>query len=90
MCNRCRRAFTATSSTCWSIGPARRRPFTQYPVIWAGGDVNLKGAMLPILEDYVKNGGTLVTTITQANDLPAHLTGFKATGKFARADTMVA
>jgi hypothetical protein len=66
--------------------PAKAKAIQQYPVVWAAGDVRLSGAILPIIEDYVKNGGTLVTTITQAQGLPATLTGFKATGKVARAE----
>ena len=64
--------------------PERAKAIHQYPVVWAAGDVKLTGAMLPIIENYVKKGGTLVTTITQAKDLPATLTGFKATGKLIR------
>jgi hypothetical protein len=66
--------------------PARASAIQKYPVVWAAGDVRLGGEMLPIIEAYVKNGGTLVTTITQAKDLPASLTGFKATGKSLRAE----
>src|SRR5262249_34013105 len=66
--------------------PAQAKAIQQYPVVWAAGDVRLGGPMLPILETYVKSGGTLVTTIEQAKDLPRSLTGFKATGKVARSD----
>ncbi|HZZ82600.1 MAG TPA: hypothetical protein VFE62_29140, partial [Gemmataceae bacterium] len=64
--------------------PAKAGAMRMYPVVWAAGDVQLGGAMLPIIEDYVKKGGTLVTTITQAQQLPESLTGFKATGKRIR------
>ena len=58
----------------------------QYPVVWAAGEVKLAGDMLPIVEAFVKNGGALVTTITQAKDLPIVLTGLKANGKSQRAE----
>lgn len=61
--------------------PAKAKAMYQYPIVWAAGDVKLTGDMLPIVEDYVKQGGMLVTTITQAKDLPERLTGLKATGK---------
>ena len=66
--------------------PATAKAIHQYPVVWAAGDVKLGGPMLPVIEDYVKNGGTLVTTITQAKDLPTAMTGFKTNGKFAKAE----
>ncbi len=66
--------------------PAKAKAIHQYPVIWAAGDVKLSGEMLPMIEQYVKNGGTLVTTITQAKDLPSTLTGFKWAGKFTKHD----
>jgi len=65
--------------------PAKGKALQQYPVVWAAGDVKLTGAMLPIVEDYVKNGGTLVVNVNQAKELPAKLTGLAVTGKSARA-----
>jgi hypothetical protein len=65
--------------------PAKAKAIHQYPVVWAAGDVKLDGPMLPIIEEYVKNGGTLVTTITQAKDLTS-LAGIKWNGKMKRED----
>lgn len=65
--------------------PARAKAIHQYPVVWAAGDVKLAGEMLPIVEEYVNNGGTLVMNINQAKELPK-LTGVKSNGKFAKAD----
>lgn len=66
--------------------PARAKVLNQYPVVWAAGDVQLSGEMTPWIENYVRDGGTFVTTITQAKDLPAKLTGLKPTGKVVRAE----
>ena len=67
--------------------PGKAKALHQYPVVWAAGDVKLTGDMLPTITDYVKSGGTLVTTITQAKDLPAALLGFDVAGKPIRAET---
>ncbi len=66
--------------------PAKAKAINQYPVVWAAGDGRLTGTMLPTIEEYVKNGGTLVTTIAQAKDLPQKLTGLKASGRITRAE----
>src|SRR5712692_9335917 len=42
--------------------------------------------MLPIVEDYVQRGGTLVVNIVAAKELPAKLTGLKWTGQFTKAE----
>jgi hypothetical protein len=57
--------------------PARAKALFSYPVVWAAGDVKLSGEMLPIVEDYVKKGGTLVLNVGAANDLLEKLIGFK-------------
>ncbi len=67
--------------------PNRAKALHQYPVVWAAGDVKLTGDMLPTITEYVKAGGTLVTTITQAKDLPAALLGFEVAGKPVRAES---
>lgn len=66
--------------------PAKAKAMHQYPVVWAAGDVKLAGEMLPIVEEYVKNGGTLVVNINQAKDLPTALTGLAMTGITRRAE----
>lgn len=56
--------------------PERSRILFSYPVVWAAGDVELGGKMLPVLGDYVKNGGTLVVNVNAAKGkLPASLLG---------------
>jgi hypothetical protein len=70
--------------------PAKAKAIHQYPVVWAAGDVRLNGAMLPIVEDYVKNGGTLVVNINQAKDLPVRLTGLGWKGRLRKEDTWFA
>ncbi len=67
--------------------PAKAMAMHQYPVVWAAGDVKLTGAMLPIVEEYVRNGGTLVVNINQAKDLPVKFTGIRWDGKYAVAET---
>jgi hypothetical protein len=66
--------------------PAKAKAIHQYPVVWAAGDVKLTGEMTPIVEEYVKNGGTLVVNINQVKDLPAKLTGLQWNGKLAKAE----
>jgi hypothetical protein len=66
--------------------PEKARALTNYPVIWAAGDVNLEGAMAKPLEDYVRAGGTLVVNIEAAKTLPPEVLGFKLTGKRVRAE----
>jgi hypothetical protein len=64
--------------------PERAKALAHYPVVWAAGDVDLAALAKP-LEEYVKAGGTLVVNVASAKALPAALTGWKATGKTARA-----
>ncbi len=66
--------------------PERAAALTNYPLIWAAGDVNLEAAMAKPLEDYVRAGGTLVVNIEAAKNLPPRMLGFKPTGKRVRAE----
>jgi hypothetical protein len=62
--------------------PARARAILHYPVVWAAGDVDLAG-LVPVLEDYLKRGGTLVVSSEAARrKLPDRLLGFALTGTF--------
>jgi hypothetical protein len=61
--------------------PARARAVLHYPVVWAAGDVDLKGAWEPVLRDYLRRGGTLVLNIEGARALPSALLGVRPTGK---------
>ncbi|MCM8822534.1 MAG: hypothetical protein NC831_06975 [Candidatus Omnitrophica bacterium] len=51
--------------------PARAQAIMSYPVVWAAGDVNLDGAWIPVIEDYLKMGGTLVLNIEAIRKNPA-------------------
>jgi hypothetical protein len=64
--------------------PERAKAISNYPVVWAAGDVMLSGAIQPLVEDYVRKGGTLVLNIAAANDVPEKLIGFKLEGKLHR------
>src|SRR5436309_10790189 len=61
--------------------PAKARAIFDYAVVWAAGDVSLGGPWLPILEEYLRKGGTLVVNIDAARGLPEKLLGVKLTGK---------
>ncbi len=65
--------------------PARAKAILDYPVVWAAGDVDLKG-IRPVLEEYLKRGGTLVLNVTAAAELPAALLGMTLTGKTTTAE----
>jgi hypothetical protein len=60
--------------------PARAKAILDYPVVWAAGDVDLK-SIQPVVEEYLRKGGTLVVNVAAARDLPATLLGVKFTGK---------
>ncbi len=60
--------------------PAKARAIFHYPVVWAAGDADLGGPMQPIIEDYVKKGGTLVVNVAVAAKLPQGWLGFRAIG----------
>jgi hypothetical protein len=64
--------------------PERAAALTHYPIIWAAGDVDLSGAMLPHIEEYVRKGGTLVVNSTVAAKLPEQLTGMTISGSTLR------
>jgi hypothetical protein len=66
--------------------PARAKAILNYPVVWAAGDVRLTGDFLPVLEEYLKRGGTLVVNIEAARALPERLLGLKPAGKRVRAE----
>jgi hypothetical protein len=61
--------------------PEKAKAIFNYPVIWAAGDVDLSGPWLPILQDYLKRGGTLVVNVAAARKLPQALLGVKLTEK---------
>src|SRR5262249_31985121 len=52
-----------------------------YPVLWAAGDTDLTGKMQPLVEEYLKRGGTLVVNIAAAGKLPEKIMGLKVAGK---------
>lgn len=58
--------------------PSRARSILNYPVVWAAGDVELSDAWLPVLGEYLRQGGTLVVNIEVAARLPTALTGLQA------------
>ncbi len=66
--------------------PSRGQALFHYPVVWAAGDVRLDGAFLPIVEEYLRRGGTLVVNIAAARKLPEKLLGFRPTGRQLRAE----
>lgn len=66
--------------------PTRAKAIFDYPIVWAAGDVELSGAWLPVLEDYVRRGGTLVINVEAARKLPASLLGVRLTRKKTVAD----
>jgi hypothetical protein len=66
--------------------PVRAKALFNYPVVWAAGDANLSGAMLPIVEEYVQKGGTLVVNIAAAKDLPEKLLGLRSKAKLLRCE----
>jgi hypothetical protein len=61
--------------------PERAKAIFNYPVLWAAGDVELTGKMQPMVEEYVRRGGTLVVNIAAGAKLPEKLLGLKVTGK---------
>jgi hypothetical protein len=68
--------------------PERAAALKSYPVVWAAGDADLAALVKP-LEEYVKAGGTLVVNVVAAKPLPAALTGWKAKGRTARAQSWI-
>jgi hypothetical protein len=63
--------------------PARSKAIFNYPIVWAAGDANLTGPWQPVLEEYLRRGGTLVLNIVAAKDMPAKLLGIEPTGQTA-------
>jgi hypothetical protein len=61
--------------------PARAKAVTDYPVVWAAGDVDLAPLWVPALDDYVRRGGTLVVNAEAARGLPPERLGVRFTGK---------
>ncbi len=56
-----------------------------YRAVIAGGEINWSSAWAKKLEDYVRNGGTVVIDAAQARGLPATLTGVRLTGETGEA-----
>ncbi len=46
--------------------PGKASAITSYPVVWAAGNVVLDDAWMPVIEDYLKKGGTFVINIEAA------------------------
>src|SRR5262249_44145911 len=61
--------------------PARAKAVYDYPVVWAAGDVDVGSLWGPILEDYVRRGGTLVLNVETARSIPIDRLGVRFTGK---------
>jgi len=58
--------------------PNRLGALANYPIVWAAGDVDLRGATGQALADYVRAGGTLVVNSNAAAGvLPDSLTGVR-------------
>jgi hypothetical protein len=66
--------------------PARAKAIFDYPIVWAAGDVDLK-SIEPVVDEYVRGGGTLVVNVAAARALPAGLLGLKLTGKTTAAQS---
>ncbi len=66
--------------------PAKAKAMFDYPVVWAAGDANL-APLLPTLEPYLAQGGTLVVNVAACKGLPEKLLGLKLAGKTHRAET---
>lgn len=58
--------------------PGKSQVLTNYPVIWAAGDVQFHPELIKTLEGHLQKGGTLVVNITNARQLPATWLGFDA------------
>jgi hypothetical protein len=65
--------------------PEKAKAITNYPVVWAAGDVDLK-PLVNQLDEYVTKGGTLVVNAEAAKGLPPKLLGLTLTGKRIRAE----
>jgi hypothetical protein len=66
--------------------PARARALLDYPIVWAAGDVRLDGALLPVVQEHLRRGGTLVLNASTLAQLPAALTGVRPTGAVTRCE----
>jgi hypothetical protein len=66
--------------------PEAAKTIVNYPVVWAAGDAELTGPWQPVLQDYLKRGGTLVVNVAIASKLPGALLGLKLTGKTTAAE----
>jgi len=66
--------------------PAKAKAIFNYPVVWAAGDVKLTGEMLPMLQQYMNKGGTLIANVSAVADLPENLLGLKLKGKLLRSE----
>ena len=68
--------------------PTKADAIFRYPVVWAAGDVDLRG-LAKTLEEYIRKGGTLVVTSDDAPKaekrvLPDALLGFAGSNTFDR------
>jgi len=61
--------------------PTRAKAIFNYPVVWVAGDAKLTGPWQPVLDEYLRRGGTLVVNITEAKNVPAKLLGVVPTGE---------
>jgi hypothetical protein len=61
--------------------PTKAKAILNYPVVWVAGDANLTGPWQPVLEEYVRRGGTLVVNVAAQTNVPASLLGVEPTGK---------
>jgi hypothetical protein len=61
--------------------PERARAIFDYAVVWAAGDVRLGAPWRPILEAYLRRGGTLVIDVTALDELGPALAGLRTTGR---------
>ncbi len=58
--------------------PGKSQVLTNYPVIWAAGDVRFHPELIKTLEGHLQRGGTLVVNLTHARQLPANWLGLNA------------
>lgn len=64
-----------------------RDPLTGYRAVVVGGRVEWSNEWIQRLNDYVRNGGTLIVNASQTRGLPEQLTGVRFTNATAEADS---
>jgi hypothetical protein len=57
--------------------PGKSQVLTNYPVIWAAGDVQFHPELIKTLEGHLQRGGTLVVNATNARKLPLEWLGVR-------------